>query len=91
MNQGKHAVSILNADGSTLAVTHWDRPEDALAQFSASLRLAGHPPHQATYHEDEAVEKLRQGLAYWVFNPEFGTGAVEIMTTPSKGVRMSTK
>lgn len=86
MNQGKHTVSILKADGSTQAVSHWDRAEDALAQFSASLRLAGHPPHQAQFNTDRAAQEIQRGYAYLVMNAEFGTGAVEISTVHTKGV-----
>lgn len=90
MNEHQYSVSVLRADGTAFVVTHWETAEAALDQFKASLELAGHPPHQIKYHLDEAIFRgLQQGIVYGVMNPEFGTGAVEIMATPPKGRRMS--
>lgn len=91
MNECQYSVSVLRADGSAFAVTHWETAEAALDQFKASLELAGHPRHQAQFNTDTAAREIQRGYAYLVLNPEFGTGAVEIMATPPKGRRMSTQ
>lgn len=91
MTGHEYMVSVLKADGTAFVVTHWETAEAALDQFKASLGLAGHPPHQAQHHIGTAAQQLQRGFAYLVMNPEFGTGAVEIMPTPPKGRRMSTQ
>ena len=91
MNEHQYTVTVLKADGTAFVVTHWETVEAALDQFKASLGLAGHPPHQVKHHIKQAMEKMRRGIAYGAFNPEFGTGAVEIQATPPKGRRMTTQ
>lgn len=81
----QHIVEVLRADGTAFVVTHWETAEAALDQFKASLELAGHPPHQAQFNTDTAAQEIQRGYAYFVMNPEFGTGAVEIRTIPPRG------
>lgn len=81
----QHSVTVLRADGTAFVVTHWETAEAALDQFKASLGLAGHPPHQVQFYVDTAAQQIQRGFAYVVMNPEFGTGAVEIMPTPPRG------
>lgn len=85
MNRREYAVAVLESDGTALVTTHWGRAEDALKQFIASLQLAGHRQEVVGYHTGEAARQLQRRFAYTVMNPEFGTGAVEIMPPATRG------
>lgn len=86
MTRHKHAVAVLKSDGTAFAITHWDRPEDALTQFEASLRLAGHHEHAVKRHL-EAWERmpLHQGVNFYqVLNPDL-QGSIRISVTQPRG------
>ena len=85
MSKREYAVAVLKPDGTAFATTHWTAATAALEQFSASLGLAGHPERLISYHTGEAIRRLQRGFAYGVMNPEFGTGAVEIMPPATRG------
>lgn len=82
MSRRQHTVTVLNPDGSTAAASHWDTPEEALEQFSAALRLAGHVEQRVQHHLKAWTRaQWRDALGYEALNPDL-QGSVRINTSP---------
>ena len=86
MKQRRNSVTILNADGTAVASTHWEEAAAALEQFHKALQLAGHSDEKVKYHLHRWENTVRLGLpgVYEVLNPGL-QGAVRISTTRSQG------